>query len=191
MALQEKRKKGQSGRWVFLLSLGVLTVLLLLFLLDIGGIRNAVLSRFQPKTEDVLLPDIDQLRQELAAERTRLQEMEDFLLEWETALSRQEQALQEQALQADEIEREAMQLRTQYFSHLKELEEMVRVYERMEPPSAAAILLSMEAETAVLILKSMKAASMAEVLSAMPPDKAAGFSELLLNESIGRKEVTQ
>jgi len=191
MAEREKDKKKNSGRLLFILSLGVLTTLLLLFLLNIGGLRTVVLAVLRPGGEDTLPPDMDQIRTELALERTRLKEMEDFLLRWEGTLSQQEEALKEQARQADEIEKEAMQLRTLYFSHLKELEEMVRVYERMEPPSAAAILISMETETAVLILKNMKAASLADVLSAMPPDKAAAFSEHLMNESMGRKEVTE
>lgn len=191
MAVKEKGKKGHGGLLVFILSLGVFTALLLLFLLDIGGVRSAALAVLRPNTEDALSPDIDQLRLELAAELTRLKEMEDFLLRWEDSLSQQEQDLKEQMQQADDIKKEAMQLRTLYFSHLKELEEMVRVYERMEPPSAASILLSMEAETAVLILRNMKAASLAEVLSAMPAQNAAAFSELLLNESMGREEVTE
>ncbi|MBD8004021.1 MotE family protein [Bacillus norwichensis] len=61
----------------------------------------------------------------------------------------------------------------------REMNEIVAVYETMMPKRAASIIVEMKDEEAVSILSSLGSEPLARIMEKMPPEKAAGYTQML------------
>ncbi|MGI6707455.1 MAG: MotE family protein [Clostridia bacterium] len=185
-----KRKNG------WLIPVIILFVLLsssvLIFILDIGGLR----SRALPVLEAFGLPVEGQISQEdlqqklqLEAERQKLaQDMEavarkaEELEELEHELLKKEGLLNEAEKELKEKEDELEEMKAHLSLQINEIREIVQIYEKMDGENAAKVLAELvdeDEELAVRIFKNLKKDKAGEILAYLDPKKGAGIIQRL------------
>ena len=116
----------------------------------------------------------------LLAEKIMLKEKQEKLEAKEKELLLLEKKINEQMTKLKELEiiienklKEIRVINTERFQLL------LKAISTMSPRKAAGILLNMDQKEAIKILSKLKSSQVASILSAMPPEKAAVFSQAL------------
>ncbi len=149
---------------------------------DLGGIREPVNRFFNMgdlaiEAQKSVLKDREDalaLREKtLAGEKEASAALQAELLDLEKALDKRDKSLAESQQSVEE-------LNTQLIGELENLEAAALIYERMDPATAAEVLIGIENNNfAVRVLKRMKPASAAKVLENMSTEDAVTLMALM------------
>lgn len=175
---------------------GVLS-LLILFLMNLGGIRTSVRSSITDfllgKEKEILVSTIEaEYQQRIDAELADLlvKERENLVEEYE-ALTAEKEALDKREKDISKLEATAQNLIAEVETEkskvleqqailegkIAEIKDLAKIYESMEPANAANIMTEMEDEKLLLgIVGNMKEDAVAEILELMETAKAADIT---------------
>ena len=148
--------------------------LILVYYLDIGNFRttanafieNIYKDNFEETGEDKEL-------QSLKWQLDKLKSKEEQILQLEDAIKKREIDLLDKEEELDGLIEENEILKKNLTSQLENLNEVVKLYETMEPQNAARLLEEAEIDFAAYIVKNMNRDTAAEVLSLISTKKAA------------------
>ncbi len=116
----------------------------------------------------------------LTIEKLKLYEKQKKLEAKEKELRLLQRRIKEQIMALKELEASIDEkLKKLQIIQDKKVKLLVKAVAEMRPSKAAEVLLNMDREMAVKILSQLKSTQVANILSAMPPDKAAALSEAL------------
>lgn len=181
MKSKDSPKKSQSSGIYILAILSPILIAALIFGLNVGGLRSRILDPVIKPGDTQQVDPLVELEEALLFKEKQLNLKEKELLQLDAQLRLKEEALILKEYETIQISEEAMDLRIQYFSHVQDLEAIVRLYEKMDPGNAANILALLPQENAVRILKGMKTDAAALILSEMPPLTAGQLTAVMLN----------
>jgi flagellar motility protein MotE (MotC chaperone) len=185
-----KRKKGWLIAVIILFFL--LSSSVLLFAMDIGGLRSRSLSILEgvglPAEGKVSQEDLQQKRlleeerkrlaQDMAAVARKAEELEEL----EQQLLKREVDIAEAEKEMKEKEGELEGMKDRLSLQVNEIREIVQIYEKMDGENAAKVLTELvdeDEELAVRIFKNLKKDKAGEILAYLDPKKGAGIIKRL------------
>ena len=196
-------QSGRKRRWWSYLSVGVVVFfgvglgLIWDVLPRSGASYTQVTARAQAQTQPLPEPPADKPKggltvlspgdipllkslQSLQARLEAMRQQEGELKEREEGLKMLEKQLEGKLTQLQTLRQEIGQLmeeRSEF--EKKRFGHLVKVYEGMKPPEAAALVERLQEETAIRLLASMKSSKVSKILGVVKPERAVKLSEKL------------
>lgn len=135
---------------------------------------NALLNFSEEEAR--IISDLSKRRHKLDQRERELETRMQVLQTLETRVNKRMESLaqKEEVIKKGVGEKEA--------KNKKRIQELIKVYQAMEPADAARILQTLELEITLAVLGNMSAIKSAPIFAAMPPDKAKQITERLFNE---------
>ncbi len=157
-----------------LICLAVIKLGCLIFLLG-----NQI-STLYAKEEKISYKCPPEITESLIAEKEKIEKEKKAILAKEKELKLLQKRIQEQIAVLKELEATIdSKLKDIQVAYGKRFQLLLKAFSEMRPAKAAALLMKMDKNTAIKILSQMKSSQVASILSSMPPEKAAEFSEAL------------
>lgn len=189
--VNEKNQKGaaasKKSKPTALIAIVVIFLILVsagvvVFMLNIGNIRETVLNVFLPQigTEEQM-SEQQQLEAQIRDEIIRLDAIEEELNTRESKLNLRENELNLRAEDLDKLMQENADINSRLSLQLESITRITEMYGSMESEQAAQILSEMEnTDQIVLILKNLDNEKSGEILGLMDPQIAAGLIERMM-----------
>lgn len=176
----EKKKAGFAAGLIsgllFVLALDCLFVLLFWF--NIGGVKNKMICWF--KLDEAQIQWIQQQKEAILAGQTDLAQKEAAILQEQQELKREKEKVEQQKSALTQREEEISQKEAELSGRKQTLEQLVKIYEAMDPASAAAILQAYQDKNElVAILSHMDHGRLSQILMQMKPEDASELLSLL------------
>ncbi len=155
------------------------------FMLNIGNLRESVLSVFSPQdATDVEASEQETLEAQIRDEVLRLSEKESELNVRENQLHAREAELNSKEEELNRIMQENIDVREQLSPRLENILSIAKMYGDMESEQASLILSKMaNPEQVILILKHLDKTKSGEILGLMVPETAAGLIERMMEQN--------
>ena len=149
-------------------------------------------GKMHPKTKAVLskvpvvntklknheeISDVKRREKLLADEWSKLNQIKADVDKDKDEIAKKEVELEKRRMELDEIEKELVATQEKLNSTLKNIKQLTRYYEFMEPKTAAEILGTMDNEFIIQLFKNMKMETVSEILSLLDTKKAAAITQ--------------
>lgn len=176
-------RKGKGKIILFIIILFLLIFGTLAIVFDVGGMKGLALSlvgRDHSKQTIAVKSDLEiELEKEkefINAEKTKLSALRTDLENYKAQLNTREEELDEREDELLEKEKEVEGLNNRLTTEFEDLNDLIKIYEKMDGEEAAAILSQIEnTDQVILIIKNLKKEKSAEILGLMDSKKAAGL----------------
>lgn len=173
--MPKSKPTGVIAKIIIAVSLLAVITLAALIYFNVGGLRD-IFSLTQMAKETVE----NDIRSELDNQRILINEERKNLMLLKAQLDEKENTLNEKQLELEEIQQDIEQLRAQLQNEVADIDNLAKLYEKMEPANAASIIMVYQDKSVVVnVLKRMSNARAADILSEMDPNSAAQLIQML------------
>jgi len=183
---QIKGVSKKSGSTAFIVVIVIILILVaagtVVFMLNIGNLRDSVLAVISPETViEEEISEQERLEAQIRDEIIRLSTLEDELETRENELNVRENELNLKEEEINRIMQENIVVQERLSPQIESLLSITEIYSNMESEQAALILSAMESnEQIILIIKNMDKEKSGEILGLMEPERAAGLIERMM-----------
>lgn len=183
---QSKGGSKKSSLTVFIIIIVIIlifvTASIVIFMLNIGNLRDSVLAVISPETAvEEEISEQQRLEAQIRDEIIRLSAVEDELEKRESELNVRENELNLKEEEINRIMQENIVVQERLSPQLESLMSITEIYSNMESEQAALILSAMESdEQIILIIKNMDNEKSGEILGLMEAERAAGLIERMM-----------
>lgn len=175
IVMPKSKPTGVIAKIIIAVSLLAVITLAALIYFNVGGLRD-IFSLTQMAKETVE----NDIRSELDNQRILINEERKNLMLLKAQLDEKENTLNEKQLELEEIQQDIEQLRAQLQNEVADIDNLAKLYEKMEPANAASIIMVYQDKSVVVnVLKRMSNARAADILSEMDPNSAAQLIQML------------
>ena len=193
--INNNSKEGKKYKHItiILLSTTVLTIAIL-FAMDIGMFRTKLTAVMKGEGIGILKKSAEQIkleneRYELYLEREELIKKSENLNNLEVSLKVRRAEIEKKEKEISKKEEEIEKLKEELSTKLINYQEIAKMYEKMEPLTAANTIKGMQnRELAVYILKNIKSDLAANILSLMKPEEATLIIDEMTSAKRGGEE---
>jgi len=176
----------KSSSTTFIVVIVIILILVaagtVVFMLNIGNLRDSVLAVISPETViEEEISEQERLEAQIRDEIIRLSTVEDELETRENELNVRENELNLREEEINRIMQENIVVQEQLSPQFKNLMSITEFYNNMESEQAALILSEMESdEQIILIIKNLDKEKSGEILGLMEPERAAELTERMM-----------
>jgi flagellar motility protein MotE (MotC chaperone) len=191
--VQQKKDNTPKGIWGIIALSVILTIIMIIslsFLLDIAGFKSKVMNliyspaKKQEKGESHEELQLKRQLKQLENEKAQLKNIEEQLNTLKFQLEAKQKELEQWDLELQHKEKEIDELKDTLSQQYSDIENIAKIYEKMDSEQAAGILSEMsDTDLLIQILKNVSKEKGAEILSLMDAKKAADITNKMVNNN--------